>query len=83
MKKALYAAFAVVFIITAMAACRRGSPPPATESVVEGPAAPAGRVKIDENNHHAWLPAYIGRINKNCAFDIVYRSDGLIAPIPD
>ena len=43
--------------------------------------APAGRVKMDETNHHAWLPSYIGRINKNCTFDIVYRSDGTIAPV--
>ena len=45
--------------------------------------APAGRVKMDESNHHAWLPSYIGRINGNCAFDIVYRSDGPIAPVLD
>jgi ABC-type branched-subunit amino acid transport system substrate-binding protein len=45
--------------------------------------APAGRVKIDERNRHAWLPSYIGRINENCTFDIVYRSDGLIAPVLD
>ena len=43
--------------------------------------APAGRIKIDERNHHAWLPAYIGRINDKCTFDIVYRSDGPIAPV--
>ena len=43
--------------------------------------APAGRVKIDEQNHHAWLHSYIGRINKNCTFDIVHRSDGPIAPV--
>ena len=45
--------------------------------------APAGRVKIDETNHHAWLPSYFGRINKNCTFDIVYRSNGPIAPVLD
>jgi ABC-type branched-subunit amino acid transport system substrate-binding protein len=44
--------------------------------------APAGRVKIDESNHHAWLPFYIGRINGECTFDIVYQSDGPIAPVP-
>jgi len=43
--------------------------------------APAGRIKIDDHNHHAWLPTYIGRINENCTFDIVYRSDGPIAPV--
>ena len=43
--------------------------------------APAGRIKIDEGNRHAWLPSYIGRINNNCTFDIVYRSDGPIAPV--
>jgi ABC-type branched-subunit amino acid transport system substrate-binding protein len=45
--------------------------------------APAGRIKIDETNHHAWLPSYIGRINRNCAFDIVYRSNGPLAPVLD
>jgi len=45
--------------------------------------APSGRVKIDENNRHAWLPYYIGRINEDCTFDIVYRSDGPIAPVLD
>jgi len=45
--------------------------------------APTGRIKIDEGNHHAWLPSYIGRINKNCTFDIVYRSGGPIAPVLD
>jgi ABC-type branched-subunit amino acid transport system substrate-binding protein len=43
--------------------------------------APAGRVKIDEKNHHAWLPSYIGRINKDCTFDIIYQSNGPIAPV--
>ena len=43
--------------------------------------APVGRVKMDERNHHAWLPSYIGRINENCTFDIVYQSDGPIAPV--
>ena len=45
--------------------------------------APAGRVKMDDSNHHAWLPSYIGRINENCTFDIVYRSNGPIAPVLD
>jgi len=45
--------------------------------------APSGRVKIDKDNRHAWLPSYIGRINEDCTFDIVYRSDGPIAPVLD
>jgi ABC-type branched-subunit amino acid transport system substrate-binding protein len=43
--------------------------------------APAGRIKIDGSNRHAWLPFYIGRINRECTFDIVYRSDAPIAPV--
>jgi ABC-type branched-subunit amino acid transport system substrate-binding protein len=45
--------------------------------------APAGRIRIDEKNRHAWLPFYIGRINGNCTFDIIYRSDDPIAPVLD
>ena len=45
--------------------------------------APAGRIRIDDSNHHAWLPFYIGRVNENCTFDIVYRSNGPIAPVLD
>ena len=44
---------------------------------------PAGAIKMDEENHHAWLNAYIGRVNEDLGFDIVRKSDGLVAPIVD
>ena len=45
---------------------------------VEGPA---GKIKMDENNHHAWLPVYIGKVNKNLTFDIVSKSNDLVEPV--
>lgn len=44
---------------------------------------PAGHIKMDETNHHAWLPCYIGRVNSNGTFDIVYKSENLIEPIAE
>lgn len=45
---------------------------------VEGPA---GKIKMDESNHHAWLPVYIGKVNKNLTFDIVSKSNDLVEPV--
>ncbi|MDQ0203198.1 transporter substrate-binding domain-containing protein [Pectinatus haikarae] len=42
---------------------------------------PAGEIKMDETNHHAWLNSYIGKVNSNLTFDIVNKSDGLVKPI--
>lgn len=44
--------------------------------------APCGRIKMDESNHNAWLKTYIGKVNADLSFDIVYQSDDLIAPDP-
>lgn len=44
---------------------------------------PGGTIKIDETNHHAWLNSYIGRVNSEGTFDIVYKSDGLLEPIAE
>ena len=38
---------------------------------------------MDEKNHHAWLPIYIGKVNKDLTFDIVSKSDGLVEPVTD
>lgn len=45
---------------------------------VEGPA---GEIKMDKNNHHAWLPVYIGKVNRNLTFDIVSKSKDLVEPV--
>lgn len=42
---------------------------------------PAGSIKMDESNHHAWLPVYIGKVNKDLTFDIISESDGLVEPV--
>lgn len=35
---------------------------------------------MDDNNHHAWLPVYIGRVNDSISFDILSKSEGLVKP---
>lgn len=42
---------------------------------------PAGTIKMDEKNHHAWLPVYIGKVNSGLTFDIVSQSDDLVEPV--
>ena len=42
---------------------------------------PAGTIKMDEKNHHAWLPVYIGKVNSELTFDIVSQSDDLVEPV--
>lgn len=44
--------------------------------------APQGQIKVDEKNQHLWLHSRIGRVNENGQFDIVWESNGPIAPIP-
>lgn len=44
---------------------------------------PAGTIRMDETNHHAWLPCYIGRVNSEGTFDIVYKSEDLIEPVAE
>lgn len=45
--------------------------------------APDGyTVKMDEKNHHLHKPVYIGEINADGQFDIVYKSAGLIRAQP-
>ncbi len=45
--------------------------------------APSGVIKMDKENHHAWLNVYIGKVNENLTFDIISSSDGLVAPVVD
>ena len=44
--------------------------------------SPGGRVYIDHENHHTWKPVYIGKVNKNKQFDIVWSSQKVIRPFP-
>lgn len=43
-------------------------------------STPAGKLKMDDNNHNAWLPMFIGRVNDKLQFDIVYKSKDLVKP---
>ncbi len=43
--------------------------------------SPAGRMAI-RANHHTSLSAYVGRLRKDCQFEIVWRSPGPIDPLP-
>lgn len=45
--------------------------------------SPAGKLKMDETNHHCWVNAYIGQVQEDLSYKIVASSDGLVAPIPD
>jgi len=42
--------------------------------------APGGRKKMDEKNQHTWKPVYIGEIQKDGMFKIVWQSKGLVHP---
>lgn len=44
---------------------------------------PAGTIKMDDKNHHAWLNTYIGKVKEDLTFEILSSSDGLVAPIVD
>ena len=44
--------------------------------------SPGGTVTLDGDNHHISKPGYIGKINAQNQFDIVWSSDGPIPPDP-
>ncbi|PFO05051.1 sigma-54-dependent Fis family transcriptional regulator [Bacillus sp. AFS076308] len=44
--------------------------------------APQGQITVDKDNQHLWLNSRIGQVNKDGKFDILWRSDRLIQPIP-
>lgn len=44
---------------------------------------PQGTIRVDENNNHCWLNSYIGKINSDCTFDIVYHAEELVEPIAE
>ncbi|MCS5712407.1 urea ABC transporter substrate-binding protein [Candidatus Berkiella aquae] len=44
--------------------------------------APEGTVYIDAENNHTWKVARIGKIRQDGQFDVVWRSDKAIKPLP-
>lgn len=59
-----------------------------TEDIIAAAAglevqSPSGTIRMDEENHHAWLNTYIGKVNENLEFDIIQSSDGLVEPVVD
>lgn len=45
--------------------------------------SPAGKLKMDKENHHCWLNSYIGQVQEDLTYKVVASSDGLVAPIPN
>jgi branched-chain amino acid transport system substrate-binding protein len=45
-------------------------------------AAPQGRVRIDEHNHHAYLRPRIGRVDSTGQFDILQKAENWVRPDP-
>ncbi|MGH8735186.1 MAG: branched-chain amino acid ABC transporter substrate-binding protein, partial [Burkholderiales bacterium] len=45
-------------------------------------AAPGGKIKMDEANHHTYKPVLIGEILKDGQFKVVSRSKGLVKAEP-
>lgn len=59
-----------------------------TEDIIAAAAGmefdtPAGKLRMDEQNHHCWLNTYIGKVQEDLTYKVVSASDGLVAPIPD
>ena len=42
--------------------------------------APGGAKMMDEKNQHTWKPVYIGEIQKDGQFKIVWQTKGLVHP---
>ena len=45
--------------------------------------SPAGKLKMDAENHHCWLNTYIGQVQEDLTYKVVASSDGLVPPIPN
>ncbi len=45
--------------------------------------SPAGKLKMDAENHHCWVNSYIGQVQEDLTYKVVASSDGLVAPIPN
>jgi urea transport system substrate-binding protein len=44
--------------------------------------APEGIVSVDDETQHTWRPVYVGRIRADGQFDLVWRSEKPVRPIP-
>jgi urea transport system substrate-binding protein len=44
--------------------------------------APEGIISVDATTQHTWRPVYVGRIRGDGQFDIVWRSEKSVRPIP-
>jgi urea transport system substrate-binding protein len=44
--------------------------------------SPVGKYKVDEKNHHTWKPVYIGKIREDGQFDIVWKTQDWVRPLP-
>jgi len=44
--------------------------------------APEGTVAVDQNSHHLWKVARIGRVNRQRQFDVVWSSGRALKPFP-
>jgi urea transport system substrate-binding protein len=45
-------------------------------------SAPEGVISIDESTLHTWRPVHIGKIRGDGQFDVVWRSETAVRPIP-
>lgn len=59
-----------------------------TEDIVAAAAGievdtPAGKIHMDAENHHAWLNTYIGQVQEDLSYKIIYQSNGLVQPIAE
>lgn len=45
--------------------------------------SPAGTIHMDETNHHAWLNTYIGQVQEDLTYKIIFKSEKPVQPITD
>lgn len=45
--------------------------------------SPAGVIHMDEKNHHAWLHTYIGQVQEDLSYKILYKSEKPVEPITE
>jgi urea transport system substrate-binding protein len=44
--------------------------------------APGGKKRMHPTNRHSYKPVYVGRVRADGQFDIIWRSQGLVEPLP-
>lgn len=45
--------------------------------------SPAGTIHMDETNHHPWLNTYIGQVQEDLTYKIIFKSEKPVQPITD